>query len=298
MLFSQKQKINEVYADDMLLKIDDEIRKDIQQSLLNMLIDIQNVCLRNHITVYLCGGSALGAHRHKGFIPWDDDVDISMTRSDYYGFQKVFEKELSDRYSLIAPNYSKKSKSRFPKIMKKGTVFREAGDRSDVEYCGLFLDIFIIDNVPDCKAHRLFKGILCNGMEFIAGQVILIESGPEWRKICKRAGKWSYYMRFLCGLLFSFRTSSGWYDWIDRIIQHGDEKSEYCTLATGSKHYFGESLKRSVFFPAKTADFEGKIVYVFQNLHEYLLNLYGADYMIIPDETKRQSHLITELILG
>ena len=295
---NRKQKLNEAYSDDLCLEINDELRKEIQNSLLVMFLEIQEVCLRNHIMIYLCGGTALGAVRHKGFIPWDDDIDISMTRSDYPIFQKVFEKELSDQYVLNAPNYSKKAKSRFPKIMKKGTVFRELGDSSSIENCGLFLDIFIIDNVPDGKLQRLFKGVFCNTLEFIGSQVFLVESeSNEWRTLFKRAGIISFFFRYFIGKLFSFFAASEWNDLIDRVIQHSNNKSKFCSLASGSYHYFGEMLKRTDFIPAKPVVFEGHRVYVYNNVDQYLSKHYGDDYMIPPSLDKRQKHFIKELLL-
>lgn len=293
---SQKQKLNEIYSDDVLLEIDDETRTKIQQSLLEMFLDIQEVCLRNRIMVYLCGGSALGAVRHKGFIPWDDDIDITMTRAGYNRFRKIFEKELSDKYTLNAPNYSKRAKSRFPKIMKKDTIFRELGDTSEKAECGLFIDIFIMDNVPDNRLHRMIKGSLCNILEFIGGQVALLEADSEWRMLFRRTGRWSYYLRFLCGKVFSFWPASKWYNIIDRKVQHRNNKSMDCSLATGLKHYFGETLQRSEYMPATQVEFEGHKAYTFHDVDAYLSNLYG-DYMTIPAPEKRQKHFIKELSL-
>lgn len=294
---SQKQKLNEVYSGDLLVEIEDETRKIIQSSLLEMFLDIQEICIRNHIMIYLCGGSALGAVRHKGFIPWDDDIDISMTRADYKRFCKIFQKELSDHYVLNAPNYCDNPKSRFPKIMKKGTVFREIGDISDEENCGLFIDIFILENVPDNRLYRMIKGTLCNICEFIGGQVALTEAGIEWRTLNKRAGRLNYSIRYLCGKIFSFHSASRWYCIIDKMVQYHNNKTKYCSLATGLKHYFGEMLKRDDYIPASEAEFEGNKVYVFYNTDAYLVNLYGPDYMTLPPPEKRQNHLIEELKL-
>ena len=107
------------YADSGIEDLSEEKLRALQLVLTEMLIDIINVCETNDIDVFLLGGTALGAVRHKGFIPWDDDIDIGMTRESYNRFVSLFENHLSDRYILNAPNYSRDSLSRFPKVLKK-----------------------------------------------------------------------------------------------------------------------------------------------------------------------------------
>ena len=72
--------------------------RDVQDSLLDILIDVDKICRENNIKYILEGGTALGAIRHKGFIPWDDDLDIAMMRDEYNKFIKVLEKKLPDKY--------------------------------------------------------------------------------------------------------------------------------------------------------------------------------------------------------
>ena len=74
--------------------------RDVQDSLLDILIDVDKICRENNIKYILEGGTALGAIRHKGFIPWDDDLDIAMMRDEYNKFIKVLEKKLPDKYAF------------------------------------------------------------------------------------------------------------------------------------------------------------------------------------------------------
>lgn len=294
-LFDAKEGLNSNDLSDVLIEIDDVLRKKIQSELLKMYKDILRVCTKYHIIPYLSGGSALGAVRHKGFIPWDDDMDLVMTRKDFQKFASIFENELSDNYILCAPNYSNKVKGRFPKIIKKGTVFKEAMDSEDDEYNGLFLDIFIAEGVPDNKLYRRIKGNYCNLLMLIAGQVAIYEGrGGTLKKVYVRMGKLKYYIRIWVGFLFSFWSAKKWFELVDKSVRYNRKNTKQICFPTGRKHYFGEILDKERLFPAQYVEFEDIKAPVFKDVDYYLSNLYG-DYMRIPSEENREKHFMIEI---
>lgn len=293
-LIHGKSALEAVDATDLLVLVDERLRKKIQSNLLEMYLDVYRVCKKYGIIPYLVGGSALGAVRHQGFIPWDDDLDVGMIRSDYNKFQQIFTKELGSKYKLLAPNYQGNAKNRFPKIIKKNTLYREILDAQADEDCGLFLDIFILENVPDNVFKRNLKGIICNGLEFIGGQVFFYEHRDSMVKtFYLRAGKANYYIRLLVGFIFSFFKSNRWFDIIDRNVQCDDNATVFCGIPTGRKHYFGEILDKRKLLPEMYLPFEGYKIPVFKGVAYYLKNLYG-DYMVIPPVEKREKHYIKE----
>ncbi len=295
-LLDAKTMINESDHGELLIEVKGDLLKLLQGTLLEMLRDVLNVCAKHDIPVFLCGGTTLGSIRHQGFIPWDDDVDIGMLREDYPRFIAAFEEDLSDRYILNAPNYSPDAITRFPKILKKDS-FMDTGESKNPDHCKVFLDIFLADRIPDQPLRRKLKGLRCNLLEYIAGQVAFVERLDDVsKKLYQSGGKTGYYIRLTIGRLFSLRKAAQWNDRIDACVQyHGKRWSSY-GLTTGSKHYFGEIFPAAAYLPVKTAVFEGMCVPVMNDVERYLTNLYG-DYMQIPPPEKRQRHFVRKLEL-
>lgn len=293
-LSSAKDAFITVQTDDIFHSMTAEERQDLQVTLFDMYRDIEAVCNKYDIIPFLIGGSALGAVRHQGFIPWDDDLDVGMIRTDYEKFKKAFRQELSDRYILNAPNFSQNPKARFPKVIKKGTRLKEIVDINDDQLNGVFLDIFIIENIPRNKLVRLLKGIWCNVLEFISGQVFLYENiTVEAEEFYKRAGRKAFQMRMLVGKAFSFRSASDWFNSVDKATRF-KMKSDYLGIPTGRKHYFGEIFQREIILPPTYMSFCNMRVPLFHNYSMYLHNLYG-DYMQIPKKKDQEKHYIVEL---
>ncbi len=123
--------------------------RDVQMVLLEMLKDIDALCRKHNIPYFLNGGSALGAVRHQGFIPWDDDADISMMIDNYRAFQKIAH-ELGDKYIIHCFETNKRYNVLIPgmKIRKKGTYLKEVnsllGNRC-TDSDGVFVDVFVYD---------------------------------------------------------------------------------------------------------------------------------------------------------
>ena len=93
-----RKALQSTQAERFLVELDDEKRRQLQKVLLDIYKDIDMVCRENDLTAFLSGGSSLGAVRHKGFIPWDDDLDVAMTREDFEIFRKVFRRKYKDKY--------------------------------------------------------------------------------------------------------------------------------------------------------------------------------------------------------
>lgn len=141
----------------------------LQNVILNIMVDIDAVCRKHNIEYYIIGGTALGAIRHGGFIPWDDDLDIAMTRDNYNRFFEVSHKEMDDDYYIQEggvdwPVY-------FSKVRLKATYINEFEENVfvDKEKQGIYVDIFPLDYVPNNKLGQIWwyicgKALVANSL--------------------------------------------------------------------------------------------------------------------------------------
>ncbi|MCI8527073.1 MAG: LicD family protein [Oscillospiraceae bacterium] len=272
---------------------EDEIKK-LRKVFLQGLTDMTRVCEKYNLTVMLIGGSVLGAVRHQGFIPWDDDLDIAMTRADYNILKRVFEKELGDKYFLVAPNYKGNARNRFPQIFVKDTVFLEV-ENSDPN-SGIKIDLFIIENIPSGYIRRIIKGCWCSALMFMASNAATYQENSNLLKrymYQTKEGEKYYKRKMKLGRLFSFIEEQKWFNIVEKACQY-NKRTNLMGIPTGRGHYFGEIRPRNTFLPISHGMFEGIVVNLPGNPDDYLSNLYG-DYKTIPAEDKREQHFIYDI---
>lgn len=297
-MLSLKTTINSKTSNQNLKVLTEQQLQELHEFLAAMLKDIIAVCEKYNIRYFMGGGSCLGTIRHKGFIPWDDDLDINMPRKDYEEFSKVFQEELGERYILNAPNYSDTVITRFPKILAKNTKYVTKGFRQESRFEKVFIDIFIMENVPENKLYRTVKGICVNCLEFIAGQVYIHDAGKIDRdNILEMMGVSNYCIRNAIGIVFSWKSYTKWCNLIDKMVRYSNDQTDLICFPTGRKHYFGEIIPRKMILPLKKVEFETIEVFVPNDYQKYLSNLYGDSYMVIPPIEKREKHFIESLKL-
>ena len=136
-----------------------QILRQVQLVQLEIAKEVKRICEKYHIKYFLDSGTLLGAVRHKGFIPWDDDLDIAMLRIEYEKFLKVAPKELSSQYFLQTWDSDPYYPLAFAKIRKKNTLYWEAAAGTKQKHNEIYIDIFPYDVFPISTFQRFWQGI-------------------------------------------------------------------------------------------------------------------------------------------
>ena len=250
---------------------------------LRTLEEINAICKENGFRYTLCGGTLLGAVRHKGFIPWDDDIDILMPRKDYDAFVKYCS-ENETPFSLLCTETEPKYGYIYAKAIAKDTfIVEKAANRYHVDL-GVFVDVFPLDGMGnDLKeAKKTF-----NKTRFY--RELLVAS--NWKKFFRSKTKsWIYEpIRLAFFLLSRFVSPNKLIEKIQCTARKTDFDSSVYAGNLGGTYRFRETMKTSAQNEFEEIEFEGKKFSAIKHYDEYLTNLYG-DYMQLPPEEKRITH--------
>lgn len=268
----------------------EEQLKKIHSIQLKMAIEIKRICEKYSIKYFLIAGTLLGAVRHKGFIPWDDDMDIGMLREDYNKFIKLCEEELPQYLFLQTWDTEKDYPFSFAKIRLNGTRLIENFSKEGRIHQGIFIDIFPFDNVPEEKLQRKFQ----SRIRFILKRLLWIKKGYGQEMKIDDSKKIKYYSCYIISKLFR-------YTWLKHlykvIITIYDKNRTNMIVADGSYSYEKESIKREWADSLGYISFENEQFLTFKDYKDYLIHFYG-NYMELPPEDKRKGHELLEADFG
>lgn len=267
---------------------DDETLKHIQDVELLILKDFIDICDENNIDYYLFFGTEIGAVRHEGFIPWDDDIDVILFRDDYERFLNVMEEKPSEKYTVFDIRYDEEYFLQFGRLSLNGTYWAEYWD-SQVDFkLGIHIDLFILDKVPDNKINRflymrrcLFLCKLCSiaSIKIEEGSVPVKLIANTLHSVFNKIGLTpKHYQKKMLKLF--------------RKYEHSDSKY-YADLTMNEQPYF----KLEDFKPAKKVKFEDIYAKIPNNQDATLGQIFG-DYMQLPPEEDRVAHILNEIDFG
>lgn len=269
-----------------MIKLEGKLLRQLQMTELEMLIEVDRICRKYDIRYSLDGGTLLGAIRHNGFIPWDDDADVVMLRSEYDKFYKTCLKEL-DTEKFFLQEYRTDSQYRwgYSKMRRNGTVFLREGQEHVKCNQSVFIDIFIYDNVPDHIVIRRLHLFLC----YCTRKALYSEVGKK--------NATNILLRFWYEVLSKIPRNL-WFYMIEGIADQVNKKR--CELVRHMTYPYRKEcrygLPRECFDEYTEKDFEGHSFKIFKNYHLYLSRLYG-DYMTLPPQNQRKTHPVSRIKL-
>ncbi len=267
--------------------------QEVQRVLLEMAEDIKLVCKENNIFYMLGGGTALGAIRHQGFIPWDDDMDLNIFHSDLDRFAQALEKKFPGKYNVQIPGKTKGYFSTFAQVHKKGTVFLEDKGQKEEE-AGIKIDLFPIENTFDSPILRKIHGMGCDAAHLLLSGYRLWLRRKELKEISKNVpqARWPFFIKRMVSLPVLIAPglwNRMFHKWF-RICRK--EHSRYVVIPSGRKHFFGELYERERYCHTKDVPFEDSQFALTEDIQEYMEHLYGKDYMELPPEEDRERHML------
>ena len=255
-----------------------DLRK-LQMVLLDMLSEVDRVCKKHDINYTLIGGTLLGAVRHGGFIPWDDDIDIAMLRSEFEKFKFVCQAEVdSDRYFFQDNSTDPEYRWGYARLRRLDSEFVRIGQEHMKMRTGIFLDIYPADNIPDFYPLRLLHAAYC----FAIRKILYAQTGVVTGKTA--LVRTIYRLLDLIPSMIAFRR-------LDRLAKYkSGQQTKYVRALTfpapkGGKlgfpaHWLAETVNLS---------FEDRRFQAMCAHGEYLKLKYG-DYLLMPPEGKRHVH--------
>lgn len=259
-------------------RYDDETLKHLQEVQIMIFKDFIKICEENDLDYYVYGGTLLGTIRHGGFIPWDDDIDVIMFRKEFDKLNKIMETNLDEKYDFYNCLNEKTYFYTFARLTLKGTLFEEWW-ANQVEYIpNIFIDIFILDNIPNNKIKRFFHmttSFLLN--QFTMYSYIKYEN---FSKLKKNIQQIAYYLLKILPISpqkIKEKCIKSYEKYKDIECSHVCDFPAMCQMPIYDKKDW---------LPIKKAKFESIEVNIPNNPDKILSRIYG-DYMKLPPKESR-----------
>jgi lipopolysaccharide cholinephosphotransferase len=248
--------------------------REIQLFQLQMLKDIADICEKNHIKYSLSDGSLLGAVRHKGFIPWDDDIDIMMEWTEYLRFLKIAPAELGEKYFLQNKNTDKEYWLSWSKIRANNTTSMPKDSMEWNIHWGICIDIFPVIGIKKENKEKQLKRLSKN-------KLLLMD------KYLKATNtQISNKLKLLYAVPYKIRRFI--YKLIERKNIISLKETDWCCQMCRLDRLY----PTSIFSEYKMIRFEDRDFMVIKDCEEYLRIQYG-DYMKLPPENERIGHALS-----
>ena len=277
---------------DAAVPVEGERLKALQTCLAAILDDIALVCEAEGVDWALGGGSALGALRHQGFVPWDDDLDVNMPRTDWRRFREAFERRFGERYVVYEPGAPRDYPLAFPRIRLRGSRYVTREDLLFPELeAGAFVDVFMLEGTFDLAVARFAHGLGSLALGF------LYSCRKQFfeRRLLRQWGLTggAFRLKRAIGFCLAWGSLGFWTRTWDRWNACCRRPTtRYVTFPVGRRHFFGELALRDGMRGGRWLPFEGRRVRCVRALEAYMERLYGAAYLTPPPPERRERHAV------
>lgn len=268
--------------------------KRIQNIQLRCLKEIASICKKDNIEYFLIGGSTLGAIRHGGYIPWDDDIDIAIPRKDYMRFLHVASSKLSSMYHVQSPYNEKNCPYYYTKIRIDGTVFMEYCNRNLPINQGVYVDVFPYDNVPDDEEENFHHFERCQKLirRFAYRQIPDVSCKPKGIIDIMKAS-----LRRVLHVFYSVIPYDVLLRQLDKEFSRYNSTNTKAMACLNFPIWKKEYILKSDLYPLVEHTFEDTEFLIPNNADAYLTTHYG-EYMKLPEPSKRYGHKPYKVDLG
>ena len=263
------------------LHLDKDTLRRLQQKELESLVYFDSFCKRHELRYFLLGGCVIGAIRHGGFIPWDDDVDIIMPRRDYERMLKLWKQhETGTRFLMLKTDGTVFTGNSFATLVDtSATMIKENQMYLDVPH-GIVTDIFPLDGCPDGRFQRILQ--YYHAMMY---SLYITEVVPT-----KHGGLIKLVSTVLLKLVPSRkRRTKIWQKHERKMTRYAFNTHVKCTELCAGPHYMRNEYPQAAFAEAEYHDFEGLSLPLPQGYDAYLTMAFG-DYMTLPPEDQQAPH--------
>ncbi len=276
---------------------DQDTLKKVQRAELSILKDFIDLCEKHGLVYFGIAGTGIGALRHGGFIPWDDDIDVAMPREDYNRFCTLVKEELADRYLLMNTEENENYPLMTARLMLRGTEFREEVLKDIDCPLGIFLDLYPLDKVSDDPAEckKQFRDA------WFWSKMLILRSIPF--PVLGFGGAKAGAVHAACACVYGamkvLHISKRWlyHKCLEACIRYEHyEKTERIDFLCDTTPYMNIHETDGL-FPLQKLKFEDLSVNFPGNIHSNLTREYG-DYMQLPPEEKRKNHYPYKLDFG
>ncbi len=272
--------------------LSDEDLNKAHQLMLKILKEVHRVCEENNIKYFLSDGTLLGAIRHNGFIPWDDDLDLGMVRSEYEKFRAIAQQKLGPEYIMQDYSTDKGFALPFIKIILKDTEWIEkSAEKTDRKYTGLFIDIFPYDKIPlekkQQEKHRKEYAFVKHLLYIKLRYKLLKDVKGLPRKVY-------YILKAVIAFFIPLKTLVEKRNAL--CVKYESLEKDFTLTKYGGNFYRNQNPFDS-FYYTELHVFENEQFYIPKAYDSILTNLYG-DYMQLPPPEQRQNHGIEYFDFG